>query len=1660
VWLEYFSDIKPTVRKAIQSFVHFLLAAIALTALSLTTYVTPARAQFPAACDKDKQCVGNAIAISITTGKGAQYVDIDTSSRFWLTDTALTFEAWIKPEPQPGKIQYVAGLWGPNKDNNDSWVVYLQDSRIVFALSMADSYKGDSDNTIASTTIPDLYTSGWRHLAVEWDAVTTEARIYLDGVRVATATNPLYPLTKLHRPENRLLPLQLASTNALYDDTVTHRTFKGMIDEVRLWSRALSAVEIQCQKSLSLAGNERGLEMYFRCNEAPFVQSLCDATGQDHVGRLRSGATCDTSDRTMPPTYTITPSFVNTRLVCTQDTTFTFTITDTSFCGSNVSLALYGDDAGLFSLPKTNYNLVQGVPQTIGVRMHATAVGRIQAGLQIANANRCGDPINIPLTIDRVTELSYTAGKLMLDTIYVGCKDQTFSERSVTICNPTRRTITVSSIGLDSNHFTLSVTPAISFPHRIAPGECITITLRMGLIDSTHTFYDTLRVASDEACLGSGILAISGTVQDVLGLLLPDGKTRLTAMAFETVCPGMISNSQTYQFRSLGSDTVRLDSIVYTSANFFGQRFGFPMDLLPRTAYLPTFVRFRPDQPGPFNGSIVFHATYRGCNLEKTVTLTGRGFSVDVDFLVSSLNFGSITVGKIGNQIATVKDNGTDPRTMSAYLKVGDVFTITGGKSFGIAPGQTQDISLAFRPREPKTYYDTLCIFDQGCYETNCIPIEGTGFFEAFSFDPPFLELPNVVGCQSKKGTITVTNISGAPVTVSSCVLSDPSGKFAVQSLLPNGVMTAGQTFAFTVTYTPNDLAQDRADDAYIDITLSDGQVYHMLLRASSVAPRVYITPLTANGTVEVGWQKQEKILIENASATYQRLTAISLPYGYRLVSTVPTLPTALAPRDSLWATVEFKPTGDSDYNGDLRVTIDSPCVQEYAGALTGRGSIVKLQVPVSFINYGIVKPCDCQVREIPLSNYSNLIALTVDSVWIDGTGVTPLVPSTFSWIRKSTGTASLPFDLAPQSADTLVVSFCPNIPATKANQVKNDTLHIAAHAPGWSSVFRTMLSGRRELNFQPNTTLVNFPATRVDTSAQPQAVTLTVPDVLVNPSGDSVVITSVSFHPDQQVFSASASTGEPLPWIVRRNEKFSIKVGFNPRQPKSYTARMYIHTSYPCNSDDTTVLVMGSGFAPAFGLQFAFDTARVGRDTLRLTTCDTLVLPIFSSRAIPQKYIDMFLHLGFDTSSFEYLDASSPYTNQVSGTDTSDGVSLHLTDAIDAQAGPVATVLLRVKGGPNAFPITLDNVYFDSDSLVFFKIISGIDHAYVIIDEPMIAMTKWTDFDTVNIKSCKDDTVTVYNPGAIPIRFDSLGGLPRWHQVTGSSVPLPATIAPGDSITLTVTFCPRDEVAFDTTLASWSNAPCPILDTGRMHSFGYAPPFPFTMSIGTIAIADTIGGRIADTITVPILIDRDIPQTPLDVPFVLEYNHRALEYISISSKYTTPTASDAATELTVHLPECQDLKAGEIARVKFVIAVPDSVTSVMTLTPGTFTSDSIFWVKPMAAGDSTTVSVGSRCNISRLVFRAGNNSVSRPQPNPSSGKVSLDVEFVEDANPVLAIYDESGACVRSLLDGTRPMQGGKYHLEFDTRALPSGVYHLEFRAASFREVERLVIVH
>ena len=78
-------------------------------------------------CDSDPSCTGNMLTIDVTSGRTAEFFDIDLRNPIRRLDYGFSFEAWLLPGQQPGKKQFVAGLWGPNQDNNDQWVIVIED---------------------------------------------------------------------------------------------------------------------------------------------------------------------------------------------------------------------------------------------------------------------------------------------------------------------------------------------------------------------------------------------------------------------------------------------------------------------------------------------------------------------------------------------------------------------------------------------------------------------------------------------------------------------------------------------------------------------------------------------------------------------------------------------------------------------------------------------------------------------------------------------------------------------------------------------------------------------------------------------------------------------------------------------------------------------------------------------------------------------------------------------------------------------------------------------------------------------------------------------------------------------------------------------------------------------------------------------------------------------------------------------------------------------------------------------------------------------------------------------------------------------------------------------------------------------------------------------
>jgi len=223
-------------------------------------------------CTYSQVCVSN--TSSLKFNGNSDYVQINSSNNLAL-DSALTVEAWIKPS-----------AWGNEYWDNSifckhSWSTgeqgYVLRCGANGQLSFNFAGLADGVPTSWKDIVSDdnaLVLDTWQHVVGSFDGY--RMRLFVNGVQIADSlfVGTLVPGTNFNACIGRLSDFGAFET----------RYFKGKIDEVRVWNRALSQEEIQQKMSVHLdPSQEIGLVGYWRLN---------DSTGSavtDLSGNLNNG---------------------------------------------------------------------------------------------------------------------------------------------------------------------------------------------------------------------------------------------------------------------------------------------------------------------------------------------------------------------------------------------------------------------------------------------------------------------------------------------------------------------------------------------------------------------------------------------------------------------------------------------------------------------------------------------------------------------------------------------------------------------------------------------------------------------------------------------------------------------------------------------------------------------------------------------------------------------------------------------------------------------------------------------------------------------------------------------------------------------------------------------------------------------------------------------------------------------------------------------------------------------------------------------------------------------------------------------------------------------------------------------------------------------------
>ena len=164
---------------------------------------------------------------AFAAGDGNKRVLIPDDAAFQLTNS-LTMAAWVKPSGYGQVILFR----GDSRGGLDPYQIGL-DASSRFGLIIEDAVGGYAD-VWAPTALP---YNQWTHVAATLEGSTGSMRVYTNGTLAAanfTSVRPLGPLNPAANPG-----LSIGNVTLGYDFP-----FRGAIDEVLLYSRALSPNEV------------------------------------------------------------------------------------------------------------------------------------------------------------------------------------------------------------------------------------------------------------------------------------------------------------------------------------------------------------------------------------------------------------------------------------------------------------------------------------------------------------------------------------------------------------------------------------------------------------------------------------------------------------------------------------------------------------------------------------------------------------------------------------------------------------------------------------------------------------------------------------------------------------------------------------------------------------------------------------------------------------------------------------------------------------------------------------------------------------------------------------------------------------------------------------------------------------------------------------------------------------------------------------------------------------------------------------------------------------------------------------------------------------------------------------------------------------------------
>lgn len=232
---------------------NFYVAFDGTTSDPLMNAVDSVRANFPSSNPLSST---DGISGKAMKGENKKYIKYSKPNDWAQKAKSFTISFWFKKD---GQTKNNSGTNGPEyifsfPSTNGHWsgssaLVFIEGNNTAGQLKVMLVDKKGRDNWFTwenATAIPGIFNNQWQHVALVYSATTSTMTLYLNGqpnpnVRTWSNQGPV----NLDDSKIREMRVGSGPNNNIDSDDWLASTFKGSLDQLRLYSEALSAAEVK-----------------------------------------------------------------------------------------------------------------------------------------------------------------------------------------------------------------------------------------------------------------------------------------------------------------------------------------------------------------------------------------------------------------------------------------------------------------------------------------------------------------------------------------------------------------------------------------------------------------------------------------------------------------------------------------------------------------------------------------------------------------------------------------------------------------------------------------------------------------------------------------------------------------------------------------------------------------------------------------------------------------------------------------------------------------------------------------------------------------------------------------------------------------------------------------------------------------------------------------------------------------------------------------------------------------------------------------------------------------------------------------------------------------------------------------------------------------------